>query len=68
MVKNSPETRQKEKQKMPKFMVFIRFDGREISRRGFIHEDAAMAYSNAVESLGDCEPDGPQFEAIVFKL
>ena len=53
---------------MPKFMVVIRFDGREISRRGFVHEDAAIAYAHKVESLGDCEPDGPQFEANVYAL
>ena len=53
---------------MPRFMVLIRCDGKVVSRRVFIHEDAAMAYSNAVESLGDCEPDGPQFEASVYAL
>ena len=60
--------RQKEKQNMPKFMVVIRFEGREISRRGFVHEDAARAYAHAAESLGDCEPDGPQLEAVVYSL
>ena len=53
---------------MPKFMVVIRFDGREISRRGFVHEDAARAYSHAADALGDVEPDGPQFEAIIYSL
>ena len=53
---------------MPRFMVVVRFEGREISRRGFVHEDAARAYANAVESLGDCEPDGPQFETNVHAL
>ena len=53
---------------MPKFMVVIRFEGGEISRRGFVHEDAARAYAHSVECLGDCEPDGPQFEASVYAL
>lgn len=53
---------------MPKFMVVIRFEGREIHRRGFVHEDAARSYACGVESLGDCEPDGPQFEANVYAL
>ena len=53
---------------MPKFMVVIRSEGREISRRGFVHEDAARAYAHSVECLGDCEPDGPQFEAVVYSL
>ena len=68
MVKKSPETRQKEKQKMPKFMVLVRCDGKDVARRGFIHEDAAMAYAHEVESLGEIEPDGPQFEAVVYSL
>ena len=67
MVKNSPEI-DREKQKMPKFIVVLRFDGREIHRRGFVHEDAARAYAHSVECLGDCEPDGPQFEASVYAL
>ena len=53
---------------MPKFMVLVRCDGKDVARRGFVHEDAAMAYANAVESLGGIEPDGPQFEAIVYPL
>ena len=53
---------------MHKFMVLVRCDGKDVARRGFVHEDAAMAYANAVESLGDCEPDGPQFEASVVAL
>ena len=31
-------------------------------------EDAAKAYANAVETLGEIEPDGPQFEASVYHL
>ena len=53
---------------MPKFMVVIRFEGREISRRCFIHEDAARAYACGAESLGEIEPDGPQFETSVVAL
>ena len=53
---------------MPKWMVVIRFDGREISRRGFVHKDAAMRYAHSVECLGDCEPDGPQFLAVFYSL
>ena len=53
---------------MPKFMVLVRCDGKDVARRGFVHEDAARAYAHAVESLGDCEPDGPQFEASVYAL
>ena len=53
---------------MPKFMVVIRFEGREISRRGFIHEDAARAYASDVNISCDIEPDGPQFETSVVAL
>ena len=53
---------------MPKFMVIIRFDGREISRRGFVHEDAARDHARAFERLGGIEQDGPQFEASVYAL
>ena len=53
---------------MPKFMVLVRCDGKDVARSGFVHEDAAMAYAHKVESLGDCEPDGPQFEANVYAL
>ena len=53
---------------MPKFMVLVRCDGKDVARRGFIHEDAAMAYAHEVESLGEIEPDGPQFEAVVCSL
>lgn len=53
---------------MPKFMVLVRCDGKEVARRGFVHEDAAMAYAHVVESLGDVELDGPQFEASVVAL
>ena len=53
---------------MPKFMVLVRCDGKEVARRGFVHEDAARAYAHSVERLGDCEPDGPQFEAVVLSL
>ena len=53
---------------MPKFMVVIRFEGREISRRGFVHEDAAMAYARDVASHCEIEPDGPQFETSVYPL
>ena len=59
---------QKERQKMPKFMVLVRCDGKDVSRRGFLNEDVARAYAHAVESLGDCEPDGPQFDASVVAL
>ena len=60
--------RQKERQEMPKFMVLVRCDGKDVARRGFVHEDAARAYAHAVESLGEIEPDGPQFEANVYAL
>ena len=60
--------RQKERQKMPKFMVLVRCDGKDVARRGFVHEDAAMAYAHSVECLGDIDPDGPQFEAVVYSL
>ena len=53
---------------MPKFMVVIRFEGLEISRRGFVHEDAARAYARDVEIHGEIEPDGPQFETMVVSL
>lgn len=53
---------------MPKFIVVIRFEGREIHRRGFVHEDAAREYAHAASALGDVEPDGPQFEAVVYSL
>lgn len=53
---------------MPKFMVVIRFDGREISRRGFVHEDAARDHASAFKRLGKIEMDGPQFEAVVYSL
>ena len=53
---------------MAKWMVIVLFNGAEVARRGFIHEDAARAYACGAESLGDCEPDGPQFEASVFQL
>lgn len=53
---------------MPKFMVLVRCDGQEVSRRGFVHGDAARAYAHSVERLGDIEPDGPQFEAVVYSL
>ena len=53
---------------MPKFMVLVRCDGKYVARRGFVHEDAARAYAHSVECLGDCEPDGPQFEASVYPL
>lgn len=53
---------------MPKFMVVVRFEGREISRRGFVHEDAARAYARDVEISCEIEPDGPQFEASVYSL
>ena len=53
---------------MPKFMVVIRFEGREISRRGFVHEDAARDHARAFNRLGEIEPDGPQFEAVVYSL
>ena len=53
---------------MPKFMVLVRCDGKDVARRGFIHEDAARACAQAVECLGESEPDGPQFEANVYAL
>ena len=42
---------------MPKFIVVIRFDGREIHRRGFVHKDAAMVASAAISTAShnlDC--------------
>ena len=53
---------------MPKFMVVIRFEGGEISRRGFVHEDAAMRYARGVETSCEIEPDGPQFEVSLYAL
>lgn len=53
---------------MPKFMVLVRCDGKNVSRHFFVNEDAARAYSHEVESIGDCEPDGPQFVANVYTL
>ena len=53
---------------MAKWMVIVRFDGAEVARRGFVHEDAARAYACGAESLGEIEPDGPQFEASVYPL
>lgn len=53
---------------MAKWMVLVRCDGKDVARRGFVHEDAAKAYANAVETLGEIEPDGPQFEASVYHL
>ena len=53
---------------MPKFVVVIRFEGREIHRRGFVHKDAAMRYASGVETSCEIEPDGPQFEAVVLSL
>ena len=53
---------------MPKFMVVIRIEGREISRRGRVHEDAAMRYARGVQTSCEIEPDGPQFEAVVSAL
>ena len=53
---------------MPKWMVLVRCDGQNVARRGFVHEDAARAYAHAVESLGEIEPDGPQFETSVYPL
>ena len=53
---------------MPKFMVVIGFEGREISRRGFVHEDAARDHARSFKRLGEIEPDGPQFEAVVYSL
>ena len=53
---------------MPKFIVVLRFDGREISRRGFVHEDAAIRYARGVQTSCEIEPDGPQFEAVVYSL
>lgn len=66
MVKKSPG--RDRKKKMPKFMVLVRCDGQDVSRRFFVQEEAARAHAHAVESLGDCEPDGPQFEASVYPL
>ena len=60
--------RQKERQNMPKFIVVLRFEGREISRRGFVHKDAAMRYARGVKTSCEIEPDGPQFEASVYAL
>ena len=67
MVKKSPE-RDRRRDRMAKWMVIVRFNGAEVARRGFVHEDAARAYACGAESLGDCEPDGPQFEASVVAL
>ena len=53
---------------MPKFMVLVRCDGKDVARRFFVHEDAARAYACGAESLGEIEPDGPQFEASVYPL
>ena len=53
---------------MPKFIVLVRCDGKDVARRGFVHEDAARAYAHSVESLGEIEPDGPQLEAVVYSL
>ena len=53
---------------MPKFMVVIRFEGRDIHRRGFVHEDAAIRYIRGVKTSCEIEPDGPQFETIVVAL
>ena len=53
---------------MAKWMVIVLFNGAEVARRGFIHEDAARAYACGAESLGEIEPDGPQFEAHVYAL
>ena len=53
---------------MAKWMVIVRFNGAEVACRGFIHEDAARAYACGAESLGEIEPDGPQFEASVYPL
>lgn len=53
---------------MAKWMVIVRCNGAEVARRGFVHEDAAIRYARGAESLGDCEPDGPQFEAVVCSL
>lgn len=53
---------------MAKFMVVVRFEGREISRRGFVHEDAAIRYARGVQTSCEIEPDGPQFETMVVAL
>lgn len=53
---------------MAKWMVIVRCDGAEVARRGFVHEDAARAYACGAESIGEIEPDGPQFEASVYPL
>ena len=53
---------------MPKFMVLVRCDGKDVSRRGFVHEDAARAYARGVEIHCEIEPDGPQFETSVYPL
>ena len=53
---------------MAKWMVIVLFNGSEVARRGFIHEDDARAYACGAESLGDCEQDGPQFETSVYPL
>ena len=53
---------------MPKFIVVLRFEGRVISRRGFVHEDAAIRYARGVQTSCEIEPDGPQFEASVYPL
>lgn len=67
IVKRSTEI-DRRRNRMPKFIVVIRFDGREISRRGFVHEDAAKDHARAFKRLGEIEPDGPQFEAVVYSL
>ena len=53
---------------MPKFMVLVRCDGKDVARRGFVHEDAAWDHARAFKRLGEIEPDGPQFEAVVYSL
>ena len=53
---------------MPKFMVLVRCDGKDVARRGFVHEDAAIRYASGVKKSCEIEPDGPQFETIVYAL
>ena len=53
---------------MAKWMVIVLFNGAEVARRGFIHEDAARKYACSAESLGDIERDGPKFETSVYAL
>ena len=53
---------------MIKYIVLVRCDGKNVARRGFVQEDAAMAYAHSVECIGDCEPDGPQFDAVIYSL